>query len=211
MVSVICCAAYSYMLTTAYNNYWLTSALKTVLFLGAPIVYYRSVNFKIKQLFSINKFFKLFMYLALGTFAVIICGYLLLYNMFDRETILSGLFNQGITKTSYPFVFANIVFVNAFLEEFFFRGFVFLGIYNLGYKRFSHIFSSILFSLYHVVMVGNWFSLPIFALCIIGLVLAGIFFNTLDTKGQGILGGLVTHIGANLAINLIGAYLFYFK
>jgi membrane protease YdiL (CAAX protease family) len=201
------------MLGSPYNNYFYTSLVKLRLFLSTPLLYYSlSKRGRFKDLFCFKgnkKYMKAAALSGCLTFAFIILAFLFLNKFLDRRMILDGLASEGITKTTYPYVFANIVLINAFLEELFFRGFVFLGIFNLGFKRFSYIFSSVLFSLYHIVMMNSWFSPQIFLLCLAGLIGAGLLFNELDRRCENISGGFFVHLGANAAINLIGAYLLY--
>jgi len=125
--------------------------------------------------------------------------------------IIDGLAGEGITPVTYPYVFAYIVLINAFLEELFFRGFIFINTFNLGFKRFAYMFSSVLFALYHIAMMNSWFSPGIFLLCLVGLIAAGMLFNELARRCENILGGFFVHLGANLAINLIGMYFMYHK
>ena len=211
--SIIACLLYTLMLGSPYNNYFYTSAVKLILFLAAPFFYYSiSKQGKFKNLFSFKgnkKYMKISVFYGVGIFILIIGAFVFLNSFFDRQMITDSLKNEGITSKAYPYVFVNIVFINAFLEELFFRGFVFFSIFNLGYKRFAYIFSSTLFSVYHVAMMNSWFSPEIFVLCVIGLIAAGLIFNESDRRCENISGGLFMHLGANLAINLIGIYLIY--
>ena len=213
--SIVSCLIYTLMLYSPYNYYFYTSLVKFGLFLSAPLLYYFfSKQGQIKGRFCFKgskKYMKLSALFGGFTFVFIICAYIVLNKFFDKQMILDGLAKEGITKSTYPYVFAHIVFVNSFLEELFFRGFVFLTIFNLGFKRFAYIFSSILFSLYHISMMNTWFSPQMFLLCLVGLVGAGMIFNELDRRCENIWGGFFLHIGANLAINLIGMYLLYAK
>jgi membrane protease YdiL (CAAX protease family) len=155
-----------------------------------------------------RRFFKICALLGIGCALIIISAFIIMGDLLDNNQIIRGLTNEGITKVTYPFVFINIVFVNAFLEEFFFRGFVFLTIYKMGYKMFAYIYSSILFSIYHTAMIGTWFSPLIFMICMVGLAGAGLIFNDIAKRCDNIYGGYLVHLGANIGINLIGAYLF---
>ncbi len=78
----------------------------------------------------------------------------------------------------------------------------------MGYEVFAYIYSSILFSLYHTAMIGTWFSPLIFMICMVGLVGAGLIFNEIVKHCDNIYGSYLVHLGANIGINLIGAYLF---
>ena len=212
-ISTLACFIYSLMLYSPFNQYIYTSIAKIILFLSAPLIYAIKGCGKFRDLFKIrgNKTaVKQAFILGLATFVFILIAYFFMQSLFEKQMVLDGLANEGITKSTYPYVFAHIVFVNAFLEEIFFRGFVFFTIMRLGFKRFAYIFSSILFSVYHIAMMNTWFSPQLFLICLIGLIAAGLLFNELDRRCESIAGGLFLHIGANLAINLIGLYMIYF-
>ena len=131
--------------------------------------------------------------------------------------VLLGIYSVGITLITgltvglsglTAEVFLNIIFVNAFFEEFFFRGFVFRGGLKIGTKQYAYLFSAVLFALYHVTMIMNWFTLPIFFLCMAGLFAGGLIFNYVTDKCGSIFGSYIIHAAANLAINAIGLYIF---
>ena len=213
-LSTLACAAYTVMLGSAWNFYFATSAVKLALFLLMPLAYFAmSKQGRFRELFSFKgdvRWLKISAWLGGGAFFAIILGFLLLNQLFDKEMILAGLASEGITKSLYPVVFLNIVVVNAFLEELFFRGFVFLKMLGLGFRRAAYAFSAVLFSLYHIMMMNSWFSPPMFVLLLVGLIAVGLLFGELARRCGNILGGFFVHLGANLAINLIGIYLIYF-
>ncbi|TAH63854.1 MAG: CPBP family intramembrane metalloprotease, partial [Gottschalkiaceae bacterium] len=99
-------------------------------------------------------------------------------------------------------------FINSFLEEFFFRGFIFLNLYKLGFKKGAYIFSSILFSLYHIGIFKNWFNPLLIILAVSGLISVGFIFNYIDTKSKSFINSWIVHILADAAIMLIGLRMF---
>lgn len=210
--SIIPCFLYNIMLYTKYNTYLLTSIAKLIMFIGFPYLCFmitkQSTVKSIIKPSGNRKFLKISALFGIGCALFIILAFIIMGDLLDNNQIISGLANEGIMKATYPFVFINIVFVNAFLEEFFFRGFVFLTIYKMGYEVFAYIYSSILFSLYHTAMIGTWFSPLIFMICMVGLVGAGLIFNEIAKRCDNIYGSYLVHLGANIGINLIGAYLF---
>ena len=210
IIALISCGAYALLMASPYNGYWITSLVKLLVFFGIPFCFLLKKKEDISYVFSVGKrsSLKIPFFLGIGCTAVIWIGFTLLYRFFDRSQILSGLLAQGITKVVYPFVFLHIVFINSFLEEFFFRGFLFRLSYQKGNKRYAYLFSSVLFALYHISIFQSWFSPGMVAFCIIGLVFAGIFFCEVDRRCDNIYGGWLIHLGANLGINVIGAWLF---
>ncbi|MBO5407822.1 MAG: CPBP family intramembrane metalloprotease [Clostridia bacterium] len=209
-IAIISCVCYALLMVSPWNTYWVTSLGKLLVFGVVPLGYLLTKGDRFGAVFHLGdkKSLKLPLLLGVGCCLVIWVGYTLLYSFFDSQQILSGLKAQGITKVQYPFVFLHIVLINSFLEEFFFRGFLFRQSFLKGNKRFAYLFSSILFAFYHISIFNSWFSPAMVAFCIVGLVVAGLFFCEVDRRCDNIYGGWLLHVGANLGINVIGAWLF---
>lgn len=209
-IAIISCVIYAGMMASPWNNYWLTSLVKLLVFGVVPLCYLYGKEGAVKRVFALDKkaTLKIPALLGAGCCLVIWVGYTILFSCFDSGQILSGLSKQSITKGVYPFVFLHIVFVNSFLEEFFFRGFLFRLSYQKGNKRIGYLFSSVLFAIYHISIFNSWFSPAMVIFCIAGLVLAGLFFCEVDRRCDNIYAGWLIHVGANLGINVIGAWLF---
>lgn len=192
-------------------NYFVKSAIKLVLFVGAPMLYgalCKGIN--IKPLFTFDKHgVKLATGLGIGVYAVILGGYLLFRNVFDFSAITGALDNNiGVTGKNFIFVSLYISFVNSMLEEFFFRGFAFLGLKSVATWRFAYVFSAGIFAIYHVAMMIGWFSFDVFAIVMVGLFAGGIIFNYLNEKSGTVYPSWIVHMFANFAINTIGFILF---
>lgn len=213
-LSLLSCLLYGIYKYVANGNYLFSSLVKIILFVGGPILFYSIVkDEKLKTLVTVKEKkgpLKLAILFGMLTLLLIIGGYIILRSQFDPESITSSLLSEGISEKTFPYVFIYIVLVNAFIEELFFRGFVFLSLYKMRYRLFAYIFSSLLFSIYHTVIMGSWFSPGIFFLLLTGLIVAGLILNELDRRCDNLYGGLCIHVGANLAINLIGVYMIYF-
>ncbi|MCL2108925.1 MAG: CPBP family intramembrane metalloprotease [Oscillospiraceae bacterium] len=205
--AVSACILHALILNSPFNFYPYTSAIKIILFVSFPLVYFRiSREMKLKDLFSVGKKKKSLLFsLALGggVFAFIMLAFLILRQFLDSQMILGALENNGITSENFALVFIYIVFVNAALEELFFRGFVFLTLHKKAHKLFAHLFSALLFAVYHVAILNGAISIGMFVFCIFGLTVAGLIFNYLTVKCGNILGALIVHVSANLALNLI--------
>jgi len=118
-------------------------------------------------------------------------------------------FKNKYQLTGFKFIAASVylVVVNAFLEEYFFRGFIF---FNLENKKFTYIFSSSAFSIYHISNFKNWFSTDLLVfLPLAGLFLSGLLFNYLDEKSGDIYNSYIPHFFADLAIVIIGFFIIY--
>ena len=205
--SLFACALHALMLQTQFSYYLYTSAFKVILFILCPIIYFKvSQSGKFKDLFLLKgdkKNIRLSFILGVCVFALIVIVFMILRPFLDNAMIVDALAKNGITSTNFAVVFIYIIFINAALEEIFFRGFVFMTLYRMNYKRYAHVYSCLLFAFYHVAILNNALTPGIFIFCITGLAIAGLIFNSLVTRCKNIIGSLVVHISANLALNLI--------
>lgn len=186
-------------------NYLGKLSIKPALFLLIPLAYY---GFKIqKEQFRLKNIKKA---VILGGifFATLIVSYIVLSEFIDLSIISKDLEQRyNISKSIFIFVGLYIIFINSFLEEFFFRGFIFLNIAKEN-KLFAHIYSALLFSIYHTSIFLSWFSDQILLVSLIGLFAVGIFFNILDEKEKSIIPSWISHIFADIAIIIIGLIMF---
>lgn len=185
-------------------DYAVKSAVKIVMFFILPLVFGRKL--KPMSVFSFKKkALKTSLVLGFSLFFLILCAYFLLGSFFNLSEITSVLEkSMGVTSRNFGFVAIYIALINSLLEEFFFRGFVFLKLK----KKYSGIYSALLFSLYHVAMMIGWFDISLFSLVLIALFVAGLIFNKMDKKFNSIYPSYFVHMFANLAINTIGFILF---
>jgi len=116
--------------------------------------------------------------------------------------------NLGVTKDNFLFVALYITSINSLLEEFFFRGFSFLSLKEVSSRKIAYIFSALAFAIYHVAIMNNWFTPPLFILLIVSLFIAGLLFNYLNERFNNIYVSWIVHMSANLAINTVGFILF---
>lgn len=142
-------------------------------------------------------------------FTIIIGAYFFMNKYIDStQLILEFQEKYKINKGNIVSYSVYLVFVNSFLEEFFFRGFIFLNIKKLGMKKTAYVFSALLFAVYHIANFQNWFHVVVFILVLFGLFVGGYLFNYLDDKQETFLNSWFVHICADLAIVLIGFYIF---
>ena len=207
LAALVCCGIMAWVDGVLMPGYVLKSVIKLVLFLACPFVLSRmDKQIAFAELFRVQKNAIVRpILLGVGLYAVILCAYFLVRNVFDFSNIAGSLTqNVGVTKENFLFVAIYISFVNSLLEEFFFRGFVFTNLKTLYSRKFTHLFSAVVFALYHVAMMIGWFSLPMFLLCMAGLTAGGLIFNYLNEKQGNIYASWFVHMFANFAINTIG-------
>lgn len=188
-------------------GYFMKSIIKIVFFFILPLFFLKP---HIKSLF---RFEKKGMIGALGigiaVYLLILGAYFIVAQFYDFSLITDILMNEvGVNQDNFLFVGLYISICNSLLEEFFFRGLAFLELKKcLGRKK-SYIFSSLSFALYHIAIMKGWFSLGLFVLALLGLMIGGCIFNVLDEKSENIYLSWMVHMFANLAINTVGFILF---
>ena len=74
-------------------------------------------------------------------------------------------------------------------------------------KVFAHLFSSIIFALYHIPIIYNWFSIPILIASIFILAVLGMLLNLLNEKNENIYNSWMSHMFVNFGINIVGLML----
>lgn len=208
---VLFCALMAVIDGVLRADYFIKSAIKLVLFLVLPVFYgFFDKDIRIKSLFVLKKSgLALAIPLAIGVYAVILGGYLLLKDVFDFSAITGSLTqNIGVTGENFLFVSLYISFINSFLEEFFFRGFAFLTLKRVAGRKVAYLFSAGVFAVYHVAMMIGWFGIGLFLLILAGLFVGGLIFNYLNEKSGTVYPSWFVHMFANFAINTIGFLLF---
>ncbi|WP_422484913.1 CPBP family intramembrane glutamic endopeptidase [Gudongella sp. DL1XJH-153] len=195
-------------------EYGIKSMIKIVLFLMVPLI---SAKFGATQ--NMEALLKpagkkeLAISFGLGgtVYLVIIGVYMFLSPYIDLQGIKLALKEDlGVTRENFILVALYISFINSLLEEFFFRGYLFLGLLKITARLKAYTISALFFAIYHVAIIGSWFSPLIFVLAMTGLFVGGVIFNFLNEKNRNIINSWVVHMMANLAINTVGLIMFDF-
>jgi len=190
--------------------YLYKSLIKIIVFLSLILIYcFINKDFSYFNIFKIKskKDFLISIFLGIFIYIFIIASFTLNKNYIDFSEISSSLLSkENISAKNFIFVAIYISFFNSLLEEMFFRGFAFIQLKKFSSLKFSYFFSSITFALYHVFIMGSWFSLPILLLLILALVIAGLIFDYFD-RSSIIYNSYVIHMAANFSINTIGFFL----
>lgn len=192
-------------------GYVAKSLIKIFLFLFFPLLYKKKdPTFSFKKLLKPTKRgFTIALLLGAGVYLLILGAYFLTRNIFDFSGLTVSLTNTtGVNKNNFLAVALYISFVNSLLEEIFFRGFSFITLKKVSGKKFSYIFSSAAFALYHIAMMIGWFALPLVLAALAGLFLGGFLFNKFDEKNENVILSWIIHMFANFSINTIGFLLF---
>lgn len=215
LMAIAACILLFLLEQTFAVSYIAKTAGKAILFFIVPLLY---IKFKLKKqiLHFLNirnvdlQRLKLGFYFGLTAAAVIFITFFLLKGFIQTDLIVADLRERlKITPQTYVFVALYITFGNSLLEEFFFRGFIFLQLNQKGNRMFAYLFSSLLFAIYHVAIFATWFNGYLILLAILGLTVAGILFNWLNTKSNNFLNSWICHMLADISIVMIGFYLFF--
>ena len=209
--SLLACAVHSVMLHTPFNNYVYTSAAKVILFLLCPLLYLIiSKEGGLGDLFCVKadkKGIKQAFLLGIIAFVFIFAAFAVIRPWLDPSMIINAMSNVGITSGNYIFAAMYYIIVNVALEELFFRGFVFLTLYRMNYNHYAYAYSGLLFAIYHISVMKDGAAPGLLLLSIVGLVGVGLLFNEITKRYRSVIGSLMVHASAGLAISLIGFYL----
>lgn len=204
----LCCGAMAIMETFIQPGYLLKSMSK-IIFFGFSIALYGLMcrDRSIRSLFCRSDL-RHAVALGVGVYLLLIGGFWVLRPFIHLDTIAQGLKEkEHISAVNFLFVALYISIFNSFLEELFFRGFAYVTLRKYWPELAAQIFSAAAFSVYHVFIFKGWFTPWIFTLALVGLFIAGLFFNYLDRKGS-IFPSWLVHISGNLAINTVGLIMF---
>ncbi len=163
---------------------------------------YYNINFNFLFPKKLKKY-KLGIIISLISFISIFIVFSIIKNSINLAIIKDEFLNK-YQLDGIKFFIASfyLIIFNSFIEEYFFRGFIFL---NLSNKKNANLFSSIMFSIYHISNFKNWLSKPILLLLpIIGLIASGMLFNYLSSINKDIYNSYIPHMFADLAIVIIG-------
>ena len=207
--SIIACLIMFVVETYIKPGFVIKSLVKLVVFTSAVLAYVRTSS-KGEVIFKMIDRSKIKYLVILGfvVYYLLLGGYSVFKDFIDLEKIKQSLLEkEGVGRHNFIYVTLYISIINSFLEEMFFRGFIFKGLKDLGDAKLAYIFSSILFALYHIAIMGTWFSPWMLILLILGLVATGIFFDYMTERFGSFLAPWFVHAMANLAINTVGFFM----
>lgn len=192
---------------TLQPGYWIKSLIKVILFGLIPLFFLIQDHFEPKVLIRFTEVKWSFYLFCIGIILVILAAYFIL-SAFTSLSNIPDLLNQQVKVNLNNFLWVSlyIILINSVLEEFFFR-FLLIKIFAHKNILLPHLLSAILFALYHVAIINQWFETWLFILIVIGLTLVGLFFSFLNKGKNGITHSYLIHLSANIGINLVGLIL----
>lgn len=190
-------------------NYGIKTGAKWVLFIGMPLLLNHFIKKEKKEKQVDKKGILLGLLFGIISFSVIVVAYIFLKEIIDFNSIVTEMKTKSkITPENFIFIAIYVTFGNSLVEEFFFRGYIFLNLYQEGKKKIAYIYSSGLFSVYHLAIFQSWFEWHVMVLALFGLFVIGFIFSWLNTKTNTFFNSWIVHILADTAIVLIGFKLF---
>ena len=204
--AMACCVAMAFVETVIEPAYLVKSAIKAVVFLALPLVIARAAGIRLWDgVFGLDrKSAASLLALGLVIYGVILGGYALTRGVFDYASLVRALSaDQRVEGGSFVWVALYISFCNSFLEEFFFRLVAFLQLSRYTAKGTAYAFSSVLFAVYHVAMIGTSFPPALLGLCLAGLTAGGLIFDYVDDRKGNLYASWVIHMFADFAIMTI--------
>ena len=200
---LISCIVMAIIETIIEPTYFVKSVLKIVFFFIIPIVLIRLQKEKVfPDSFLLNKNSVLKLTgLGISIYAVVMAAFFLTKGIFDYTSLVNSLSaDQNVSQNSFVWIALYICFCNSLLEEFLFRFVAFIKLSQYTTKNTAYIFSSLIFALYHVAMIGGSFPLPLLLLALAGLAIGGFIFNYVDDKNRNIYNSWIIHMFADFAI-----------
>ena len=194
-------------------NYFVKIPFKIIAFLLLPILYFivnKEEQKEFKKLFKFRKKDILKgIKIGLPIYIMMMASYFISRNIIDFSNVAPNLSQtMGITKENYFLVALYIPLLNSFQEEFFFRGYGFIQLKEKTSRIFAYIFTSLMFSFYHIGMLMGSFDWYVIILLLLGLIVGGCIFNYLNEKNDNIYVSWIVHMFINFAINTIGGILY---
>lgn len=194
-------------------NYFVKIPFKIIAFLLLPILYFivnKEEQKEFKKLFKFRKKDILKgIKIGLPIYIMMMASYFISRNIIDFSNVAPNLSQtMGITKENYFLVALYIPLLNSFQEEFFFRGYGFIQLKEKISRIFAYIFTSLMFSIYHIGMLMGSFDWYVIILLLLGLIVGGCIFNYLNEKNDNIYVSWIVHMFINFAINTIGGILY---
>lgn len=203
---IISCIAMAIIETVIEPAYSVKSVLKIVFFLLIPIALIKLQKEKVfDESFLLNgKNILNLSLLGIIIYAIIMAAFFLTKGVFDYSALVNSLSSdQNVSPKSFIWVAIYISFCNSLLEEFLFRFVSFIKLSEYTGKKFAYIFSSGMFALYHIAMVGGSFPVPLMLLALAGLFIGGLIFSYVDAKAKSIYNSWIIHMFADFAIMTI--------
>lgn len=205
-LAVASCIVMAMVETIIEPPYLVKSVIKAITFLFLPTAILKSLQiYPTAASFSLRKKNAVaLLFLGVIIYLLIMGAYALTRNVFDYPSVVMSLSeDQQVDSQSFVWVALYISCCNSFLEEFMFRFILFMHLSAYASRRTAYLFSSIMFALYHVAMIGPSFPVQLLVLALFGLAAGGLIFDFIDEKTSAIYPSWIVHMFADFALMTI--------
>jgi membrane protease YdiL (CAAX protease family) len=128
--------------------------------------------------------------------------------LLDRALFVSKMQAVGLGAWSvYLGAAAYWILVNSVLEEYVWRWFVYTRCERLARPAVAVVLSALCFTLHHFLALQTFFSVPLAALCSLGVFIGGAFWSWLYRRYRSIWPAYLSHAIVDLAVFGLGAAL----
>lgn len=206
ILTIASCIVMAIVETIIGPAYLVKSVIKAIVFLLPPLVVLKVFHINLATTsFALRKKDILALFVLGGVIYFLIMGaYTLTGNLFDYSPLVMSLSqDQQVDSRSFVWVALYISFCNSFLEEFMFRFISFIQLSAYSSQKTAYLFSSIMFALYHVAMIGPSFPVHLLGLALLGLAIGGLIFDFIDSKSGNIYPSWIVHMFADFALMTI--------
>lgn len=206
ILTITSCTVMAMVETIIEPAYMVKSVIKAIVFLLLPLVVLKVFHINLAAAsFALRKkdIIALFV-LGCLIYFLIMGAYALTGNLFDYSSLVMSLSeDQQVDSRSFVWVALYISFCNSFLEEFMFRFISFIQLSAYSSRKTAYLFSSIMFALYHVAMIGPSFPGQLLVLALFGLAAGGLIFDFIDSKFGNLYPSWIVHMFADFALMTI--------
>ena len=134
-------------------------------------------------------------------------GYFMLQFMFEAEGVIQGAEQLGIRPSNVLIWGIYLSFVNSLIEEFFFRGYLFFALERKSYSL-AIIATSLLWSVYHVVIFVTLFHIYTVIFTLVGLFIIGVLLAYINRYGRSFINSWIVHIFADIGCVIVVLYMY---
>lgn len=205
-LAISSCIVMAVVETLVEPAYIVKSVIKACAFLLLPLVLLKALHTSPTTAdFTLRKKDVLsLLVLGVSIYLLIMGGYTLTGNLFDYSSLVMSLAaDQNVDSQSFIWVALYISFCNSFLEEFMFRFISFIHLSAFSSRKTAYLFSSVMFALYHVAMIGPSFPIQLLIVAILGLAAGGLIFDFIDARFGSIYPSWIVHMFADFALMTI--------
>ncbi|MFJ9498948.1 CPBP family intramembrane glutamic endopeptidase [Brevibacillus centrosporus] len=131
---------------------------------------------------------------------ILLSGYVFSSTLFDPTALASLLTRWQFTGDLTGWLIAILILINPILEEVYWRGYLLHKLSSGRKTSYAIFWTSLFYSLYHLLSVIPLFSAPYNVMMIIPVFAAGLIWGYLRTRQGSLIGSIISHMLADTGI-----------